>query len=379
MTENALDYTPVPKETLETLHKNFMDKIESEADKALTQAEAAKTLLKPMAQVLLNAARAHIHLQASEIAQLAKDGLQALSQKAAELEQKYEPVNYTEKRRDTMLKAANDRLESEKARKAFNGEDRIYMKCDLSSSNWPEKEYVAAYLRQKGYKILDYKKGYATDEKGKQQFRIGKLLKDRPDLLQMFTDDPKRMSSEKLMVVISRNVDDIRRMSTNRSWTSCMNPDNTSWGAEYFDKHMKHEIKNGSLVAYLINEDDPEINNPLARITIKPYLRAHTVGLLMRAQDPDWCKKHPLRAAFGKAALAVKNMFFPEQADSIVYVPARVYGTELPAFMAVTKRFCEDKLNNGLRGKFKLAGGIYTESLQSRMTRRANGQTTMRY
>jgi hypothetical protein len=68
----------------------------------------------------------------------------------------------------------------------------------------------------------------------------------------------------KLLVVISQLPHDIGSMSTNRGWTSCMNLD---------DGHHKEdiycEVAVGSLVAYLIREEDKQIAHPIGRIHIK--------------------------------------------------------------------------------------------------------------
>ena len=68
------------------------------------------------------------------------------------------------------------------------------------------------------------------------------------------------------MVAISRHPHDIGSMSTGRSWDSCMN---LSKGK--YRKYVPIEIKNGTLVAYLIDKDDVKIKKPYARLLILPF------------------------------------------------------------------------------------------------------------
>ncbi len=77
-----------------------------------------------------------------------------------------------------------------------------------------------------------------------------------------------------LSVVISRNPYDIVGMSTDRRWTSCMklpNDDPSIYPGGAYHQHLVHDIELGTLVAYLIEPIDKNIDRPYARIAIKPY------------------------------------------------------------------------------------------------------------
>jgi hypothetical protein len=56
-------------------------------------------------------------------------------------------------------------------------------------------------------------------------------------------------------------------MSTDRGWTSCMDLDT---GSKTF--YIMEDVKKGTIIAYLIKKDDLNINNPVARVLIKPYV-----------------------------------------------------------------------------------------------------------
>ena len=177
---------------------------------------------------------------------------------------------------------------------------RIYFKFDLPAKDLEMgeqqnayggdsvkiKEKIKDYLISKlNYDVvkLDYIHGKFTSlvktrvGDKERELNIGKVLtksaKNDPkakELLDKFSNDPLRLTSnldtKKLMIVLSNHSYDIAGMSADRKWTSCMNiisGSNARW--------VKEDIKWGTVVAYLIEENDKNINNPLGRILIKPY------------------------------------------------------------------------------------------------------------
>jgi len=117
--------------------------------------------------------------------------------------------------------------------------------------------------------IDDYVKGTVKDKYGRDT-KLGKVLtKEAPDLLQQFNNDKIRQAknSENLLICISKHPYDIAGMSTDRGWSSCMNLN----GGE-FCEYVGEDIKYNTLIAYLIKEDDLNINRPQARVLIKPFV-----------------------------------------------------------------------------------------------------------
>lgn len=84
--------------------------------------------------------------------------------------------------------------------------------------------------------------------------------------------------TSKFQVVISRHPYDIAGKSTNRRWTSCMRlpdpKDSSDYGGAYHEYVFK-DILEGTLEAYLIFDYDKNINNPLSRISIKPFINTN--------------------------------------------------------------------------------------------------------
>lgn len=98
-----------------------------------------------------------------------------------------------------------------------------------------------------------------TKETDQHGYAIYSLI---PAIMQAFETDYTRHD---LMMVVSRNIDDIATMSTDRGWRSCM-----AYDGGYFDNALM-AIKRGSLVAYLAKKDDFELKEPMSRSIIHPF------------------------------------------------------------------------------------------------------------
>jgi len=77
--------------------------------------------------------------------------------------------------------------------------------------------------------------------------------------------------SQKRLIVISRHPIDIAGMSTDRGWSSCMRlPTKDDPEDGNFHKQIKCDVQEGTLIAYLIKENDRNIEKPIGRVLIKP-------------------------------------------------------------------------------------------------------------
>ncbi len=239
--------------------------------------------------------------------------------------------------------AYNDRLDE-----IFKGKNRIFrnLKIDYSNIDSPLKRKIENFLIQKKYQIdsmEDYIKGiaykykivdeisFATEVDRKNPLKIGKLLQKfeedgeievthRVDgkkttktvtgkpLLHEFKNDPIRSSNGDFVIVISRHPYDIAGASTDRSWTSCMdlgleriNYPKTAQKAGINKKYIPQDIDEGTLVAYVVTEDEMYIANgepkcklqkPLSRILMKPHNsdvgKVYTVGTRYGSNYPEF-------------------------------------------------------------------------------------------
>jgi len=198
------------------------------------------------------------------------------------------------------------------------------------------EKQVTDFLKTNGYQVLDYIKGTVRFGDAKNTTTIGKVLTrlKADELMKKFVSDESRKSLTSdigdLMIVISRHPYDIAGADTDRNWTNCMtmghatskrveklnselndlnlklknlkkaqtpedflsqgyqNPEMVKItrriqeiGEELGDRkrtgenvrYLMSDVKEGSLISYLIRKDDKNINNPLAVLNIKPYIR----------------------------------------------------------------------------------------------------------
>lgn len=199
---------------------------------------------------------------------------------------------------------------------------RIYL--PLSQSKTVEDVAVPSaiqnYLATKNISVDNYVLGLGRLPDGRAT-KLGRVLNTEPDLKRMFDADPQRRGTAatvKALVVISRHPYDILGMSFDRGWTSCMDV------REGMNRsYLQGEIDGGSLVAYLVKDDDKNINRPIARILLRPHVNA------------------------------VHH----------ILVPGPVYGTAPPAFMRTIVNFCNTVLNAGRPGgKYKLPDTSYDDN-----------------
>jgi hypothetical protein len=203
----------------------------------------------------------------------------------------------------------------------FDKKDRIYEPYDGDTvaveGNNVYKDIRKA-LRGEEYELQDYAKGLLFNPKTKKQIKFikwvdGKIkhykeyklpdIKDEDkmrrsrqavqnvidkyeQLKKDFINDKTRAGTKgKLLICYSRHAYDIAGMSTDRGWTSCM--------ALPGDKEKPHggvnsdyvpvEIQAGTIIAYLIKEDDKNLQHPLGRMLIKPYFNDYHDDIYMVA------------------------------------------------------------------------------------------------
>jgi hypothetical protein len=164
--------------------------------------------------------------------------------------------------------------------KEFDNKYRIYLPVDGSSVNIEPDETIKLelvnFFYDIGYRIESYNanlcKKVGTD---KNFTKITKILQKfgKTELLIAYNKDHEQLTkvSDGYFVVISRHPVDIAGMTAGRRWLSCMNIDSGS-----NKQYVEADIREGSIIAYLIKNDDKNIQNPLSRILIKPYIYEKT-------------------------------------------------------------------------------------------------------
>jgi hypothetical protein len=153
----------------------------------------------------------------------------------------------------------------------FKNRFRIYL--NLINVDSDVYRQVEKTLEDNGYYIVDYHANKAGKVGDKRSFNIGKLIQRfNIEIKGEYDVDKDKVVSDEYKVVISRHPYDIAGMSTGREWNSCMDLSKKS-------DSVLNDILHGSIVAYLIENQDNNIENPINRILIKPFIddKGHTI------------------------------------------------------------------------------------------------------
>ncbi len=201
---------------------------------------------------------------------------------------------------------------------------RIYIPIDGSIKKAVEAPgEIIEFLNSKGMTVDDYRAGTAKLPDGRRSVKIGKVLSEVPALKKQFDNDSSRAASKgaAAWVVISRHPYDILGMSFDRGWTSCMNVEKGS-NADY----LKKDVKYGTLVAYLVKNDDKNINRPMARIALRPFVKTGGYS---------------------------------------VFVPGPVYGTASEHFHGAVVKFCAEMNKSSPTGVYKHRENLYNDDQET--------------
>ena len=132
---------------------------------------------------------------------------------------------------------------------------------------------------------------------------LGKL-----QFLLVHTIPNKKTNKVKLSIVISKNPLDIAAMSTNRRWTSCMSlrGDKRKGNGGAYCNYIKNDIRYGTLIAYIIDENDKEIKDPYARILIKRHINKDN-NYLLHTENSVYCDHSFPKTVYDKFVNIVEN------------------------------------------------------------------------
>ena len=167
------------------------------------------------------------------------------------------------------------------AKKSKRG-DRIYVPYEKSNETSSLEKEITKAISKEGYEIKDFLKGIVIDPYGREQ-KLGKVLTklNLKDLLHDFNTGKDRASrkSEDIYLVFSKHPYDIGGISTDRDWKSCttLNLDNPGrfegdGGYKGTQELLICGIKAGIFVVYYVKESDLNINNPIGRVLVKPFV-----------------------------------------------------------------------------------------------------------
>ena len=195
---------------------------------------------------------------------------------------------------------------------------------------------VRLALRKAGFRVTDYRAKKCVklnDKEQKNVFNIGKVIAKDPVAKAIFDNDPQLQNSSTtdFMMVVSCHPYDIIGMSTGRDWdtTSCMRL--KDYREDYSEgintRFLHHDVAEGTLVAYAIKASDSNIEKPLGRCLLKPFLRDDDSGTIFYRRETD------------------------------------IYGNPVPGFGETLNRFLR-KLNAGVpAGIYKFNANLYDDGV----------------
>lgn len=211
-------------------------------------------------------------------------------------------------------------------------------------------EYVEGTLKENGYEIVDYKKGFCK-KNGKQEkinvvleklknqqiqeleeqdkiekilnleYKKDKIIKFFNELIQTFYDSEYRRGKKEssFKIAISQNPHDVAKMSTDRGWKSCMELQKGEHREDVY-----REVESGGIVAYLIRPNDLDIQRPMARIHIRRFLN--------------------------------------DLGENIAIQEETVYGSDIPGFSEAVAKWLKEKQPNITPGLYRRKGGEWSDS-----------------
>ena len=161
---------------------------------------------------------------------------------------------------------------------------RYYIDLKRDTRHYSIPPAVKSAVKNAGFVITDYlakKCVKASDKEQKNVFNIGKVIAKDPHAKAAFDNDPQLQNSKtsEIKIVVSCHPYDIIGMSTGRDWDkqSCMRLDDGYQNVNdpgAYHKHVAHDVAEGTMVAYAIRASDTNIQKPLGRCLIKPFLNS---------------------------------------------------------------------------------------------------------
>jgi hypothetical protein len=259
--------------------------------------------------------------------------------------------------------------------------DRLYFEFepDETASKWTNIYEIVENIFRVASSFLDYKitiedyqKGIAKRHDNGQQIKIGKLLNklakmaDKSPKMQQefrnefwhhreaysysynnlyelknaFDSDPDRQGAtagqSDLLIVLSRHSYDIAGMSADRGWTSCLDvyKENTTTPSQMY---VSKDIKYGSIIAYLIKSKDKNIQNPLGRVLIRPFIKVNST-------ESEEDEKQIIKS------------------DTVIYLTEEAtYGTTPPSFRTQVYQIVDSVQNTPNPGKYEIQKEVYCD------------------
>ena len=208
--------------------------------------------------------------------------------------------------------------------------DRLYFNLEKSGEEFEisSKDKIVSYLNNANYEVVNFKDGLVRKKDDKNITSFGKVLtmlsKKDPearDLLNAYNNEKSVMAlGDDYVMVISRHPYDIGGMSTDRAWTSCVD----LRGERENKKYIPIDVEKGTIVSYLLNKNDLNIKNPVARISIKPFINKSNEKNVLYGIEQDSVKYGRQHEGYVKKLINVLDIA-QEEKTGIFKIDEKLY------------------------------------------------------
>lgn len=157
-------------------------------------------------------------------------------------------------------------------------------KYDRRTNTWNPGSKLSSFLQQGGHKaLLEQYNDLGTDKESRRAAMRAPIHNAQQTPVPYGENGTRadEYSPASLRVVISRNAQQLGEASSGQSWYSCMSERN---GVHF--PYLDADVRLGTLIAYLVTENDPEARRPLARILLKPHENPGTGEIILVPGKP---------------------------------------------------------------------------------------------
>lgn len=155
-------------------------------------------------------------------------------------------------------------------------------------------EDVMNALTTMQYDVMDYNKGIFV--KPPKPESIGKIFQANavePRIANIFeVEHTEDFNTSNQVIVITRDKYEVAEVSTNKKWNSCLNLGGGWTGLDTLGKRQGEnsepairDVSIGCIAAYLVKKNDMNLDDPVARVSMKPFISDTTHHIALGVHD----------------------------------------------------------------------------------------------
>lgn len=171
----------------------------------------------------------------------------------------------------------------------------------------------------------------------------GELIKKISDqtLLGFYNIDPERVASkQEYNIVISRDINDIAAMSTNKNWSSCMTlPDDDFSIGGFNHTYLKSDFAKSTLIAFAIKNGD---SKPTGRLLIKRYVYTNIFMIPHYIYRPDYKSYGSVPSSFFHQIETLMKKHYPAKKGATYILDKGLYNDARDTITHITDGFKYD-------------------------------------